>query len=485
METLFSQDYVFTRLIFQKTLGFIYLVAFLIAALQSRGLMGEHGILPAKLYLARTTFAENPSLFYFYFSDIAMVALAWIGVALSILAISGFADSQGYFLSMTVWAVLWFLYMSFVNIGQTFYGFGWEILLLEAGFLAIFLGPHSSPVPLLIIWLYRWLAFRVMFGAGLIKIRGDDCWRDMTCMYYHYETQPLPGPLSWHFHHLPKVIQRFSVWVNHYVELIAPFGLFGPGIIRYIAGISTILFQLTIFAGGNYSWLNCISIAICIPCFDDKFLSYFINLPDITQLPPATWHMVLVCFIFAVIVLLSYQPAMNLFSKNQAMNRNYDPLNLVNTYGAFGSITRDRYEIIIEGTSENIVTPTTTWRAYEFKGKPGDPRRWSPQVSPYHFKLDWQMWFAAMSDYRYHPWIISFVGKLLQGNPQVLGLLKEDPFHGHPPQFIRAELYLYKYTDPGEPGMWKRTKVSEYLPPLTLRDETFKLLLQSRGWWDQ
>lgn len=485
MEMIFSPDYVLTRLIFQKALAFVYFIGFLIAANQGRGLIGDHGLLPAKYLLARSSFLENPSIFYLYYSDGFFALIAWFGVILALLAILGISESQGYFLSMLTWVLMWSLYMSIINIGQVFYGFGWEILLLEAGFLAIFLGPARYPVPLPVIWLYRWLAFRLMFGAGLIKIRGDECWRDFTCMYYHYETQPLPNPLSWLFHHLPKWIQRFSIVINHYVELIAPFGMFGPQMIRYIAGISTILFQLTIFAGGNYSWLNVISIVICISCFDDHFFHFIASptLPTVTAAPE--WMGATILLLSLLIVFLSYQPLMNLFNPNQAMNRSFDRLNLVNTYGAFGSITRERMEIILEGTLDSEITPATKWVAYQFKGKPGDPFRLSPQVSPYHYKLDWQMWFAAMSDYRYHPWIISLIGKLLQGNKEVLGLLGDDPFKGQKPRFVRAELYLYKFTDAGEPGWWKRTRLAEYLPPLTLQNRDFRNLLLQEGWLDE
>jgi len=321
-----------------------------------------------------------------------------------------------------------------------------------------------------------------MFGAGLIKIRGDECWRDYTCMYYHYETQPLPNFLSWYFHHLPKWIHRSSIGVNHFVELICPFGVFGPQILRYIAGTATILFQLTIFAGGNYSWLNLISIVVCIACFDDRFFSFFGNfsLPAMQAVP--SWNMGMVSLVFLIIIFLSYNPLMNLFSKRQAMNRSFDRLNLVNTYGAFGSITRERMEIILEGTMDSEVNEKTLWVPYSFKGKPGDPFRLSPQVSPYHYKLDWQMWFAAMSDYRYHPWILNLVAKLLESNQDVLGLLQEDPFRGKKPQYVRAELYLYKYTDAGEPGWWKRTRLTSYLPPLSLKDESFRDFLVDQGW---
>jgi hypothetical protein len=174
-----------------------------------------------------------------------------------------------------------------------------------------------------------------------------------------------------------------------------------------------------------------------------------------------------------VIVLLSYRPARNLLSRHQLMNTSFDPLHLVNTYGAFGSITKERYEIVVEGTDEAVITPSTKWREYEFKAKPGDVRRRPPQYAPYHLRLDWLMWFAAMSSPMYHKWFVPFVVKLLEADAPTLRLLRRDPFAGARPRFVRATLYLYRFTTPRERrethAWWMRSRVEEYLRPVALR----------------
>lgn len=485
LQLLYSQDYAFTRFLLQKGFAFLYFIGFLIAANQGRALLGDNGILPIRLFLPRTQFRFHPSIFYYKYSDPLYTGLAWFGVALSVTAFLGYGDSYGPLLSMAVWATLWFLYMSFVNVGQVFYGYGWEILLLESGFLAIFLGPSDQTVPLFIIWLYRWLLFRVIFGAGLIKIRGDECWRDLTCMYYHYETQPLPNPLSWFFHRLPKWFQKLSLLYNHLVELIAPFLYFGPAIARYAAGILTIVFQSLIAMSGNLSWLNLITIVLSLSCFDDTFFRLVFEVPVTMAMPPAMWQVFPMLLVTAILLYLSFKPLKNMISKSQIMNRSFDPWHLMNTYGAFGSITRDRMEVVLEGTLIENPDHHTRWIEYEFKGKPGDPKRCPPQVSPYHYKIDWQMWFAAMSNYRYHPWILNLVAKLLMSNKDVLSLLKQDPFEGQTPKFIRAQLYHYKYTKRLKDGWWDRTYVGPYLPELSLDDPGFRELLISEGWLER
>ncbi len=198
----------FAREAFQRGLAAIYLCGFLAAALQFRALLGEHGLLPIPAYLRRTPFRRSPSVFHLYYSDRLYAAVAWIGAALSVALIAGAADALPLGAAMLAWAVLWAAYLSIVNVGQTWYHFGWETLLLEAGFLAVFLGNVGTAPPTLVLWLLRWLLFRVEFGAGLIKLRGDRCWRDFTCLRYHHETQPMPGPLSWFFHHLPDRLHR-------------------------------------------------------------------------------------------------------------------------------------------------------------------------------------------------------------------------------------------------------------------------------------
>ena len=481
-----TSSYWLTRWWFQRALGAIYLIAFVIAANQYLPLLGEHGLLPVRLFLPRATFWEAPSIFWIDHSDAFITATIGCGLGLSALAVMGLSERWNLFLSAAVWTLLWLIYLSLVNVGQTFYGFGWETILLESGFLAIFLGSSNTRPPRIVMWLLLWVLFRIMFGAGMIKLRGDACWRDLTCLQYHYETQPLPNPCSWYFHHLPLWWHKTCVLFTHFAELIVPWFLFAPWRrLRAVAGLITIYFQLTLIVSGNLSWLNYVTIALCIPCFDDAMLSRILRIrrgePSYSPLA----HRVAVYLLLGLVVFLSIQPTINLFSREQVMNASFEPLHLVNTYGAFGSVTRERYEIIIEGTDADTPTDDALWREYEFKGKPGNPRRRPCIVSPYHWKLDWQMWFAAMSSYRSHPWIVNLVAKLLQNDKPVLGLLANNPFPNTPPKFVRAELYLYHFTDSHADGAWwKREHVAHYLPPLSLDSESFREVLKEQGWME-
>src|SRR5262245_11431059 len=388
-------QYWYSRLVFERALALVYLVAFVNAANQFVPLLGERGLLPAARFVRAVPFRAAPSLFYLSPTDPVFRGAAWIGIALACVALSGYAGQRAA-TAAVVWAGLWVLYLSFVNVGQVFYGFGWESLLLEAGFLTIFAGSSRSAPNAMSIWLWRWLLFRIMFGAGLIKLRGDACWRELRCLYYYFETQPMPNALSWYFHWLPTWIHRGGVVFNHVAELTVPFGYFAPQPVAAIAGASTIAFQLFLIVSGNLSWLNWLTIVLAIPTLDDRWLSWLpIAMPPLGSASPARRATIYVLCV--IVAFLSIGPALNMLSPNQLMNYSFNPLHLVNTYGAFGSITRIRGEIVIEGTDESALTEQTTWHEYEFKGKPGDPSRIPPQVAPYHLRLDWLMWFAAMS----------------------------------------------------------------------------------------
>lgn len=496
-----APTYWLTRVVFLRLLGFIYLIAFLSLSQQLRPLIGENGLLPARAYLERVEssvgFAASalwalPSIFWLDSSDGFMQAAAYAGVALALLVALGMANAL-------LLAAIWFLYMSFVHVGQIFYGYGWEILLLETGFLGIFLCPplrlhplpERTPPPLLVIVLLRWLAFRVMFGAGLIKLRGDPCWRDLTCLLYHYETQPLPNPLSWYLHQLPPFIHKLEVLWNHFVELVVPWFVFGPRRMRHVAGVLLVAFQVTLILSGNLSWLNWLTIAVCLACFDDGFLGRFFSsrvrarvqvLADVAR--TSRLRIVVTCALAALILYLSVNPVLNMLSPNQVMNTSFDRLHLVNTYGAFGSVGRQRHEVVLEGTYDSKVDDRTEWLEYEFKCKPGDVRRRPCVVSPYHYRLDWQIWFAAMSDASHQPWLVHLVYKLLHGDEGALALLGKDPFERGPPRFIRAELYEYEFTQFGEStdAWWKRRRVRPYLPPLSLEDPALRTFLSRQGW---
>jgi len=401
--------YWLSRFVFERGLAAIYLIAFLVALNQFRPLLGEAGLLPAPRFIARVPFRLSPSLFYLRYSDRLLAAVAWLGVLLSAGIVVGLGDAAPLLPWMLVWLVLWVLYMSIVNIGQTFYAFGWESLLLEAGFFAIFLGPAWMAPPVVVIWMIRWLLFRVEFGAGMIKLRGDPCWRDLTCLDYHHETQPMPNPLSRFFHHLPRRMHRVEVFGNHVAQLVAPLGLAFPQPISDVAGVVIVLTQGWLVLSGNFAWLNALTILCAVAAFNNAALGAvlpFVQVPALSA-PPAWYNAVLIA-LTAVVLLLSYAPARNLLSRRQLMNFSFNPVHLVNAYGAFGSITRVRYEIIVEGTSATDPATPVEWREYEFKGKPGNPRRIPPQVAPYHRRLDWLMWFAAMASPQQHPWFIAF-----------------------------------------------------------------------------
>ncbi len=479
-----------TRLLFLRLLAFIYLVAFLVVVNQWRPLLGERGILPVPLFMERVKgalgaarFFRVPTLFWFGYSDAAARVLGWAGVALSLVALSPWA-------CWPVFLALWALYQSFVQVGQLFYGYGWETLLLETGFLAVFLCPlrpgrllsEKDPPPLPVVWLLRWLAFRLMLGAGLIKIRGDDCWRDLTCLLTHYETQPMPNPLSWFFHHLPAVVNKAGVLFNHVVELAAPFFVLGPRRLRKAGGLLIVVFQGLLILSGNLSWLNWLTITVAVSSFSDDDLRPVFTGRTTAKVPPGEGALsrprrIVVWILVGVVGLLSIGPAMNLLSPGQAMNASFDPLSLVNTYGAFGSVGKERYEVILEGSADGVL-----WKTYGCKGQPVDPSRRPPFVAPYHLRLDWQLWFAAMEDPRENTWLVHYVYKLLEGDRDALSLLGDNPFPDKPPRFVRAELYRYRFTDSLKDGWWRRERIASYLPALSRENPALLEFLRRAGW---
>lgn len=480
MEQYFG-DVWLVRLLFQRALAAIYLIAFIVVLQQFKPLLGERGLLPVPAFLRRVSFRDAPSIFCWRYSDRLLDVLAWCGIALSAAALAGLSERLPIWLSMSTWLVLWFLYLSIVNVGQKFYGFGWESMLLEAGFFTAFMGPAwvaASPIPVLIL---RWMLFRTELGAGLIKLRHDRCWRELTCLFYHYETQPLPNPLSWYFHRLPRIMHRFAVLFSHFVQAIVSFALFAPQPFASIAGGLIIFHQLWLIVSGNYSWLNWLTVALGITAFSDSVLTRFIPIAVPSTVPRSPTFDVLLYVLAAAAVVLSIQPGLNLFSSRQLMNYSYNRFHLVNTYGAFGSVTRNRYEIVLEGTDEPILNERTQWKEYGFKAKPGYPRRMPPQIAPYHLRLDWLMWFLPFSVMvtessilvpGYEVWFMKLVQKLLENDTQTLKLLRDNPFTDRRPAFIRALFYHYTYADSRarrETGAWwTRRLIDVYLPPVSL-----------------
>ncbi|XP_031556252.1 lipase maturation factor 1-like [Actinia tenebrosa] len=515
-------SYWLTRIVFVRCLGFIYFFAFLIAAHQNKQLLGKDGLLPTDKYLQQIenhfgsrgweTFLRVLSVLLFCDwskIDVYLDVLAYSGMVLAgFIMISGCAN-------MIILFALWVIYHSITNIGQRWYSFGWESQLLETGFLAIFMCPVlklqkvplHTPTPWVVIYGYRWLIFRIMLGAGLIKIRGDRCWRDLTCMNYHYETQPVPNPISYYMHHSPEVFHNLETLVNHFVELVAPFMIFLNRPLRIWGGIIQIMFQVILIISGNLSFLNWLTILPSIMCLDDASLAFLFSdsssaKKEVLKLQHAksigkalgpSWGLcvrrVFEVMLGLILAYLSIPVIQNLMSSQQAMNTSFDSFRIVNTYGAFGSITKKRTEVIFQGTKNSTIIPDEEggiWQEYEFKCKPGDTKRRPCLISPYHYRLDWLMWFAAFQNYQYNPWLIHLGAKLLVNDDQATSLIAHNPFYNDtPPKYIRGEHYLYQFTKIGskeasEGHWWKRTKVGSYFPPVSLRD--LKDYLRMQGW---
>jgi Lipase maturation factor len=492
--------YWLTRFMILRLLGIVYAVAFLVAINEIIPLIGSNGLLPLGIYLKQVSnalgstvagFRRLPSMFWFIHSDKALLTAAWIGFVLSCIVVAGYANAP-------LLTILWFLYMSFVHVGQEWYGYGWEIQLLETGFLAIFLCPlldlrpfpkRAPPMPIIV--LFRWLIFRIMLGSGLIKIRGDKIWRNGTALYYHFETQPLPGPLSRWFHFLPKAILKIGVWFNFLAELVAPWLIFWPRLARHIAGSIIVLLQIILIFSGNLSFLNWLTIIPALACFDDGFWSRLVphsltakaRAAEDNAIPSRP--MLVTAWIATIIVaILSIQPALNLLSPGQVMNTSYDPLELVNTYGAFGTVGQERLNVVFEGTMDENPGDSANWKPYIYSGLPVALDKRPPQIAPYQLHLDWQMWFAAMASPEEYPWTYNLVWKLLHNDPNAVSLFAFNPFADKPPRYVRAVLYVYSFARPGNSkGLWwTRKREGIWLPAVSANDPSLIDFLKSEEW---
>jgi hypothetical protein len=481
-----SGTHVLSVWLFLRVLGLIYLAAFLSLAVQIKGLIGSRGILPANEFIAKRkrfglgSFHRDPTLLWINSSDKFLIALTWAGVALSLLLTVGFAP-------MAMLAVLWILYLSLFTVGRIFLGYQWDVLLLETGFLAIFvapldLAPHFPPrmgSSAIVLWLLWWLLFRLMFSSGMVKlISGERVWRNLTALSVHYETQPLPTPIAWYTHQLPIRFHQVSTAVMFAIELGAPFLIIGPQWARNLAAALFILLMIFIELTGNYAFFNLLAIALSVLLLDDKTLAPMFKWFSIeafsTGVVPCPAFMNWIAVVVAILILtLSLLPAVRLFQMQanwpgwvETFFERFEPFRLVNSYGLFSVMTLERPEIVVEGSDD-----ANTWRAYEFKWK-ADVKRPLRFIAPHQPRLDWQMWFAALGYYDNHPWVRSFLTRLLEGSPQVLSLLRMNPFPSKPPRYVRCVLYDYRFTNRkerrGTKAYWKAERRGDYCPILEL-----------------
>ena len=435
---------------FLRILGLIYLLAFVSFGTQAAGLIGSHGILPVREYLDAVAGAgagwQVPSLLWLNSSDAALAAVWILGALCSLAAV--FLPWQRSALAGCL--VLW---LSLSAAGQDFLSFQWDTLLLEAGFLAIF--ADDSPIR---VWLFRWLAFRLTFSSGAIKLLSHDpTWRGLTALSYHYETQPLPTPPAWYLSQLPLAFQKASTLVVLIAELAVPILFFLPRPWRRAGAWITIGLQGLILITGNYTFFNWLTLALALWLFIEPGRQ------------PEGSHRVVSIALAIFIGVSSGLVTLSLFSAplppgGSALLRLIEPLRIVNSYGLFANMTTTRLEIVVEGSSDGI-----EWRAYEFPYKPGDVRRAPPVIAPFQPRLDWQMWFAALGSYQENRWFVNFLLRLLQGDAPVTRLLSYNPFPQSPPKYIRARLYLYHFSGWGERAWWNREERGMYFPAVSLK----------------
>ncbi|MEM9445822.1 MAG: lipase maturation factor family protein [Verrucomicrobiota bacterium] len=487
-----KHHYPITTWLFIRGLALIYLLAISSMWLQIDGLIGSDGILPAHLFFDRVWQALDleglwfyPSLLWISCHDSSLHLLCLMGTVLALLAFIGFAE--GY-----IFAVLWAIYLSLTIAGQTFWGFQWDNLLLETGIVALFICHwHAKPSKVVNhpyhlggIWLLRCLLFKLMFLSGVVKLASqDEVWWNLTALEYHFFTQPLPPFTAWYMHHAPTFLLKVSTFIMFIIELVLPFLIFAPRKWRLIPFGSFVLLMLLITVTGNYGFFNYLTALLCISLLDDSMLPRKIrqtlgtldakaSFYTVCEPKPKIWNHTLTAFacllfLFNLIVFANASPWRNpLASGFQDILRPLSGFRSINNYGLFANMTEKRPEIIIEGSHDG-----NTWKAYEFYWKPGKPDKLPAFIAPYHPRLDWQMWFAALGNLDHNPWLTNLMIRMLQNKEQAERLLKYNPFPEAPPQFIRAQLYHYEFTSPEEKieqgDWWKRKHLGAYSPTIT------------------
>ena len=500
-----------TRCIFVRFIAAIYLIAFISAGSQMLGLYGQDGILPIDIMVKSSSqgvspwllFLNYPSVFWFDSSDSFLTLVPMIGALAALFALLGAFCGPSLFVS-------WISYLSIVTMGQEFMSFQWDILLCETGFLTLFLASwrpfdfgfaiadklklpkwsvDKADPAIAVVWLLRWLLFRLMLQPGICKLASNDpTWSSLSAMSFHFETQPLPTPIGWLMHHSPAPVHSVETVFVFIFELLFPFLIFFGRRSRLIAAVGFILLQILIILTGNYCFFNWLTIALCLMLVDDDLLLKASGnrlKALVSAVPKAEFHPVrsrlhllaVVPLAVLIIFLSTVRQTFNSIGESglpapaYAIVSIFAPWHLVSSYGLFASMTTERPEISIQGSNDG-----KNWKEYVFKYKPGPLDRPPPIVAPMQPRLDWQMWFAALGSVMQNQWLVSFVECLLKGTPSVTALLETDPFPGSPPKFIRAVVYDYRVTDIKtliDTGVWwKREYKGVYLPPVRLETET-------------
>lgn len=488
-EVPFENTFALSTSVFLRALGLLHLIAFISIWSQLSGLFGPHGILPANIFLD-AVFAQAhgdaytvlPTLCWIFGADSFLHVLCTIGVAAAVLLIAGIVP-------VGALVVLWACYLSLVNVGQIFLSFQWDVLLLETTWLTVFIAPRAilpgwrlfHPPPLA-RWLILWLLFRLILLSGVIKLSsGDPTWRALSALTFHYETQPLPNSVAWWAHQLPELFHQITCGATLAIELIAPLLLFASRRWRHIAALILIALQLGIAATGNFAFFNLLTVSLCLLAFDDhfwrgvpvlrKWCRHILDRSPARRVPRTGRLMQILA---VAVILFSTLAALPVFMPRlrppTIFAELYSPISslyLINNYGLFAVMTTSRPELIFEGSDDG-----KTWTEYEFPYKPGSLTRRPPTVAPHQPRLDWQLWFAALTPPQQNSWVLSFCEHLLRGTPEVLNLLKTNPFPQRPPLMVRVLRYDYHFTTASERQRtgrwWRREPRDVYLEPMSL-----------------
>ncbi len=498
--------YFWARRWFLRLLGLVFLIAFVSLWTQVDGLIGENGILPAGQFLNAAhdqlgdrAYTLLPTLCWFGASNTWLHWLCALGSVLSVFLIVGVAPALALLGLVS-------LYLSLVAVGQTFLSFQWDILLIETGFLAIFIAPWrwlavegpGPPVSRVGLFLLKFLLFKLMVMSGVVKLTsGDDCWWNLTALDYHYWSQPLPTIFAWWADQHAEWFKKFSVGFCLFVEIIVPLCLWAPRRWRLIAAGLLIFLQIAIAITGNYCFFNLLTIALCLLLIDDQWIEH-VNRgrrvdggapakllcvgpagtglagvqPSILAIRRSLGALVVIATI-PVDVWLTYgafKPAAEPPRPIAILEEHLEPFRVVSGYGLFRVMTKDRLEIEVEGSADGI-----DWKPYVFKWKPGDVKRAPTWCAPHQPRLDWQMWFAALGTVRENGWFVNLAVSLLENKTDVISLLADNPFPVRPPKFVRARLFRYRFTTAPEHAAtgawWKREELGDYLPEISLRGQ--------------
>ena len=453
--------YARARWLFFRLLGVVYFVAFWSLASQVVGLVGPAGILPLRV------------------SDTLLIALPVGGAVLAALLVAGLGP-------VLVVPLLWLVYLFLATVSRDFLAYQWDALLLETGFLAIFIAPWARrdrlrdavDPPRIAVWLFLWLLFRLIVGSGAMKLAsGDPTWRSLTALLFHFETQPLPTSLAWYAHHLPAWLLRGSTAAVLGIEIFVPLFMHGPRRLRRLAFVLLIGLQALIALTGNYAFFNILTAGLCLFLLDDVALERLTpeRSAGIPRSRTRGLRLALLIAVAAVtlpVSLLAFSSSLRVVLPGWhyvlPLARQMAPLRSVNSYGLFSVMTTARQEIVVEGSDDG-----STWKEYEFKYKPGDVKRRPSWMAPHQPRLDWQMWFASLSNFQSEPWFHNFCVRLLQGDPAVLRLLARDPFEGRRPTYVRSVRYRYRFTDAAtrrkDGSWWTRERLGDYSPVISLK----------------